>query len=250
MIDLKSYSAQTTEGPFLKLNEDDYDFDFNQKLFMIMDGFGGAGVGDHLVKQMKKSLKNNYKTLAADPDITLPFYYHPRNLLEENALVNSVLKTHQHMYHQSLSLPLNMRGGASLLVAGQVEKMLFFIGIGNCRAYHFRRGHLTRILQENSLMSFSLEDYSDSRSQHFHQVPMSAIGLYEELEYQIKEVKIADKDKFILLTDGIYHFISDQELSHAFNNSKETHQQVINDLLKLSNARGNKDNQTAMILEF
>lgn len=42
---LKSYAAKTHQGPYLEINEDGYEFDFENELYMILDGFGGSGIG-------------------------------------------------------------------------------------------------------------------------------------------------------------------------------------------------------------
>ncbi len=79
---------------------------------------------------------------------------------------------------------------------------------------------------------------------------MTAIGMYPEIGHQMREVRLAEGDKVILLTDGVYGHLSEEELLYTLNKSAADAQERINSLLKLSNSRGNSDNQTAMILEF
>jgi serine/threonine protein phosphatase PrpC len=66
----------------------------------------------------------------------------------------------------------------------------------------------------------------------------------------VREIRISEGDKLVLLTDGVYAQISDEELLYSLNRSSGDANERINNLLKLSNSRGNTDNQTAMILEF
>ena len=79
---------------------------------------------------------------------------------------------------------------------------------------------------------------------------MNAIGMYPELGHQMREVRLAEGDKIILLTDGVYAQLNDDELLYTLNKSSPDANERVNSLLKLSNSRGNTDNQTAMILEF
>ena len=60
---LKSFSAQTTQGPYLQLNEDAYDHDLNTNLYMVLDGFGGSGIGDRAVSLLKENVKKFYTKL-------------------------------------------------------------------------------------------------------------------------------------------------------------------------------------------
>ena len=45
-MNLKTFSAESSPGPFLQVNEDAYDFDLINEVFLLLDGFGGSGVGD------------------------------------------------------------------------------------------------------------------------------------------------------------------------------------------------------------
>lgn len=79
---------------------------------------------------------------------------------------------------------------------------------------------------------------------------MTAIGMYPELSYQMREVRLLEGDKVLLMTDGLYAHLSEEEILHHLNRTAPDAQERLNSLLKLSNSHGNLDNQTAMILEF
>jgi serine/threonine protein phosphatase PrpC len=96
-------------------------------------------------------------------------------------------------------------------------------------------------------MKFHSKDQFDFK---FRSTPLNAIGMYPELGQQLREIRISEGDKLILLTDGVYAQISEEELLYSLNRSSSDANERINSLLKLSNSRGNTDNQTAMILEF
>lgn len=243
---LKAYAAQTHQGPYLQVNEDGYDFDFENEVYMVLDGFGGSGVGDKAVEKLKQEIKNFYTQISDDPNATMPLYYNPRNLLEGNAILNSMMNAHQNLLRANLERPVNQRAGASAVVAVKADSILVLVGVGNCSAYHFRKGKLSKIILEDTFQHLS-KDQFDFR---FRTTPMNAIGMYPELGYQMKEVRLAEGDKVVLLTDGVYAQVQEEELLYTLNKSSPDSQERINSLLKLSNSRGNTDNQTAMILEF
>jgi serine/threonine protein phosphatase PrpC len=243
---LKAYAAQTHQGPYLQVNEDGYDFDFENELFLIMDGFGGSGIGDRAVDKLKQEIKNFYTQISDDPNATMPLYYNPRNLLEGNAILNSLMSAHQNLLKSNLERPVNQRAGASAIVAVKADSLMVLVGIGNCCAYHFRQGKLSKIITEDTFQYLS-KDQFDLK---FRTAPMNAIGMYPELGHQMKEVRLAEGDKVVLLTDGVYAQINEDELLYALNKISPDANERVNSLLKLSNSRGNTDNQTAMILEF
>jgi serine/threonine protein phosphatase PrpC len=243
---LKAYAAQTHQGPYLQVNEDGYDFDFENELFMVVDGFGGSGYGDRATEKLKNEIKTFYTQISDDPNATMPLYYNPRNLLEGNAILNSMMNAHQNLLRANLEKPVNQRAGASAIVAVKADSLMVLVGVGNCCAYHFRKGKLSKVIVEDTFQYLS-KDQFDLR---FRTSPMNAIGMYPELGHQMREVRLAEGDKIILLTDGVYAQLNDDELLYTLNKSSPDANERVNSLLKLSNSRGNTDNQTAMILEF
>ncbi len=243
---LKAYAAQTHQGPYLQINEDGYDFDFENEIYMVLDGFGGSGIGDKAVDKLKQEIKNFYTQISDDPNATMPLYYNPRNILEGNAIMNALMNAHQNLLKMNFEKPFNQRAGASALVAVKADSLVVLVGIGNCCAYHFRQGKISKIISEET-MKFHSKDQFDFK---FTTTPLNAIGMYPELGQQVREIRISEGDKLVLLTDGVYAQISEEELLYSLNRSSSDANERINNLLKLSNSRGNTDNQTAMILEF
>lgn len=243
---LKAYAAQTHQGPYLQVNEDAYDFDFENDLFMVLDGFGGSGIGDRAVERLKQEIKTFYTQLSDDPNATMPLYYNPRNLLEGNAILNSMMNAHQNLLKQNIERPVNQRAGSSAIVAVRSDSLLVLVGVGNCCAYHYRQGVLSKVVVEDTLKYLSKGQFET----RFRTSPMNAIGMYPELGYHLQEVRLLEGDKLLLMTDGFYAHLSDEEILHHLNRSAPDAHDRINSLLKLSNSHGNVDNQTAMILEF
>jgi len=243
---LKAYAAQTHQGPYLQVNEDAYDFDFENELFVVLDGFGGSGIGDRAVEKLKIEIKTFYSQLSDDPNATMPLYFNPRNLLEGNAILNSLMSAHQNLYKSNSGLPVNQRAGSSVVVAAKSDSLLVLVGVGNCCAYHYRQGMLSKIIIEDTLKYLSKNQF-DTR---FRTSPMNALGMYPEIGYQMREVRLLEGDKVLMMTDGLYAHLSEDEILHHLNRNAPDAQERLNSLLKLSNSHGNVDNQTAMILEF
>lgn len=243
---LKAYAAQTHQGPYLQVNEDAYDFDFENDLFMIFDGFGGSGIGDRAVEKLKSDIKNFFTQISDDPNATMPLYYNPKNLLEGNAILNSMISAHQNLFKSNSERPINQRAGSSAVVAVRADSLMVLVGVGNCCAYHYRQGTLSKIIIEDTFKYLSKGQFETK----FRTSPMNAIGMYPELAYQMREVRLLDGDKLLLMTDGLYAFLSEEEILHHLNRNASDAQERLNSLLKLSNSHGNLDNQTAMILEF
>ena len=246
MIELKSYGLLSSQGPHLNLNEDFAEVDLVNNLFMIIDGFGGSNIGDKAALIIRDTIKRSYTKIASDPDSTLPFFYSQKYLIEGNALINAFQTAHQNMIKENANKSMNDRGGGSVLTGAMAENVLTLVSTGNCGAFLYRKGHFNVEVIPDSLQSLSRDRFSS----YLHTVPMSGIGLFEDLHYQVKELKIASGDLILLLTDGAYSRLETDEIKYTIEKNLENETGMIKELFKLANDRGNLDNQSGLILQF
>lgn len=243
---LKGYAAVTQQGPFLDVNEDGYDFDLDQQFFQVYDGFGGSGIGDRAVDTLKSEVRGFLQRLGQDPEATMPLYWNPRWLVEGNALINALLNAHNNLHRANSTKGIHLRAGASMTCALKADDVLVLGHVGNCRAYLVRHGSTAPLFISDS-HSFLGADSLSPKALH---VPASAMGMFPELTWSMREVRVREGDVFVFLTEGVAPWITDEELAHYVINGEQDLQQRLNVLLKLSNERGNASNQTGMILEF
>lgn len=246
MIELKSYGMNSHQGPHLNLNEDFVEVDLANNLFMVIDGFGGSNIGDRAAAIIRDTVKRSYTKIANDPESTLPFFFSHKYLIEGNALINALHLAHQNVTRENESKAMNNRGGGSVLCAAMAENILTLVSTGNCGAYLYRKGNLSCEILPDSLIGLSRDRFSS----YLHTVPMSGVGLFEDLHYQVKELKIAAGDIVILLTDGVYGRLQESEIKYTVEKNLEGELEIIKELFKLANERGNLDNQSALILQF
>lgn len=246
MIELKSYGMQSHQGPHLNLNEDLVDADLVNNLFMLVDGFGGSNIGDRAAMMIRDTLKRSYTKIAVDPEATLPFFYSHKYLIEGNALINAFQTAHQNVNRDNEKKSLDNRGGGSVIAAAIAENILTLVSTGNCVAYLYRKGHLSIEVLPDSLAGLSRDSYQS----YLHSVPMSGIGLFEDLHYNVRELKVTEGDVVIMLTDGAYSRLNTEEIKYIVETNLESELDAIKELFRLSNDRGNLDNQSAVILQF
>ena len=243
---LRSYAAQTHQGPYLQINEDDIDIDLINKLYLVFDGFGGSGIGDKVVNNVKNNIKSFFTRFGGDPDSTLPFFYSQKYLLETNALINAILYTNDTLMKENIKLEMNQRGGASCISAVESENILSLIGTGNCSGYLYRKGHLKEVLSPDNMELLA----HDSFQRYFSSVPMSGFGLFPDLHYKVSEVRVIPGDMILLLTDGVYARLTKDELKSILNSNVPTTSEMVKEMFKLANSRGNLDNQSSILLHY
>jgi len=246
MINLKSYSAKTHHGPHLEINEDDVFVDLINKLYLVFDGFGGAGVGDKMVQKIKDSMKLFYTRASRDPNSTMPFYFSNKYLLEGNALINSLHFAHSVVNKENLEREMSNRGGSSVIAVAQSESLLTVVSTGNCLGLLYSGGTLDVLINPDSLQFLSDDHFTGQYST----MPLSGIGLFQDLHLNCREIKVSPGDQVLLLTDGVYSRIAYKELRHIFGIKEKSLGEKIDELFTMANHRGNMDNQTSLFLQF
>lgn len=246
MIDLKSYGLNSQQGPFFNVNEDDVFVDLHNNLFLVFDGFGGVNIGDKTVENIKNNVKSFYTKIGGDPDSTFPFFYSYKYLLEGNALINAMYSSHEVLKKENFEKSLSHRGGASMIGAAKSENILTFVSTGNCMAYLFRQNSLTRIVVPDVIKPI----LSIRHNENFEAMPLSGFGLFDDLHLQIKELKLNSGDLIIMMTDGAYNKINDDEIRYIVDQREFSLTDKTSQIFNTVNERGNLDNQSLLFLQF
>ncbi len=246
MLKLKSYAAQTHQGPYLALNEDALEIDLKNNLFMLLDGFGGTGIGDKCVQEVMDSVKSFFSKVSESPDSTMPFYFSKRYLIEENYLINALYYAHHILCKQNFKKEMEERAGSSIISAVLSDNLLIMASVGNCNCYLYRKGRLEKIVKEESIKYVSGEE----GPAHFSSIPTSALGLFDEIDLRCVEIRLKKDDLFLMLTDGAYGRLDKSEIRYFVEQNQLDLQEKIQNMFDLANNRGNLDNQSAIFLRF
>ena len=244
-MSIKKYFAESDSGSYLEINEDSVIADVRNNLFGIVDAYGGTGIGDTLSEIVKSSLMKSFGILSEDEDATLPLYYHPNYSIETNALINSLKLAHLKVKEFNAQKESSSRGGASFLGCVSGDKTIQLVGVGNCMA----------LTQKGSSISISYYPHSSSNipviggagAENF---PHSGLGLFEDLEFFVQEVKINNGNKVFLLSSGAYAPFNLTELSILIQEFNSDVEQLKQELAQIASGRGFKGNQSIVCLEF
>ena len=246
MIQLKEYVALANPGPFLQINEDIVDVDLANNLFLLLDGFGGSGIGDIAVDKIRRDIKSFYSKSGGDADSTLPFSFSHKYLVEGNILINSVCYAHERIKGDNASKGMGERGGASGIIGAMAESVMTFLCTGNGIAYLYREGRLFLICRPDSLEGVA----GAFSKRHFVTSPASGFGLFDKIYFETSEIRVFGGDLFLLFSDGIYSRIQRDELEDILKGASSGHGKTARNLMELANSRGNMDNQSAILLQY
>lgn len=246
MVELKSYTLKTDQGPYLQVNEDNVHVDLPNKLFMVIDGFGGTGVGDKAAETVQKKMCEFYTKIGGDPDSTLPFYHSKKYLLEGNALVNAIYSAHDYLKSIEHTKEIDKRGGASGIFACMSENILTVAGVGNCLGLLIRNGLVHSLFIPDDFRLYAL----DGQISHFYTLPMSGFALFDDIHFSIKESRIKEGDRYLFLTDGVYSRLAVEKDILPILEGGRPDLEKVELMFQRANDRGNLDNQSALLLNF
>ena len=245
MSNLNSYFAESSSGHHLELNEDSLVIDVPNGLFGVIDGYGGSGIGDKVSMMIQKTITESYGILSFDEDATLPLYFNPNYRIETNALINSMKLAHAKVKEINNGKDTSARGGASFLGCAPGSNSLQLVGTGNCLALTKRGDEIIVSYFPHCQGEIKLTGQSNALS-----FPKSGIGLYDELQFFVQEVKINTGDKLFLMSSGSYAPFNLTELAILIREFGDNPKELKNEIFQLSESRGSKANQSIVCLEF
>ena len=193
--------------------EDFLHIDPEKGVFIVADGFGGAGPGLAAAQSVCESIKRFLYRGAKDQDATLPFVLRQYFSLAGNVLFNAVLFANQTLHRSNTGKNVHEKGGASAVAAYLDDDLLAIAHVGCCLAWIFRGDRFAPLVMPRTYGRLT-DPVADPISQPDLQAPLMAYGMYPDLEPEISEYRIQEGDWIVLSTDGL---LSAQESSVSLN---------------------------------
>ena len=185
--------------------EDEFRFHSDRGIFSVADGFGGPLPGARASKSACEWIESFLLRGAQDLDATLPFVLRSYISLAGNVLFNALIYANQKILEENRKKNVNERGGASVVTGFIDGDHLALANVGSCGAWLIRGKKAVSLVTPRTygrlFDPFSKEWASSSNCAA--DVPLGALGIYEDLEPEITECRIMPDDWLLLQTDGV-----------------------------------------------
>ena len=209
-------------------------------LSVVGDGMGGLSNGDRVSQTAVSTMAENFFNMKGDPMLLL------LALLEQaNNAVNRLLG------------PSGRNKSGSTIVAGLIkDNKFYYTSVGDSRICLFRKGTLYQLNREhvfrNELLLQSvntektfqaaLSDKSGAGLTSF-----LGMGRLKYVDIPAQPIDILPGDRFLLMSDGVYNALSDEEMKSHLNKNPED---AARDIGAAIEAKGytSQDNYTAVII--
>jgi len=239
-IQIKEWMILTSQGK-MNFQEDLGIVDEKKGLFVVVDGFGGRA-GAQFAQDSCDSIKKFLIREARDEDATLPFLLRKYLSLAGNVLFNAMIFANRHLMKQNKTKHVYQRGGASALAGYLDEDLLAVANLGTVSIALVRDGKRLELVKPRSYESL-VNPYAPNAS---FGIPLTALGISEDMEPEIVEVKVKSGDMLVAYTDGVKSSFIEEVVSRV-SPSGPTDQEA---LKQLFSAQDHSDNALLTLLKL
>jgi protein phosphatase len=233
----------TDVGKRRELNED-YIFTCDKpvgnlpNLFIVADGMGGHNAGDYASKHTVEKVVESVRANADE--------YDPENILQD-----AIDKANTYIYEMA-STDANMQGMGTTIVAVSVrDDDVIVANVGDSRMYVVN-DFITQVTKDHSLVEEMVDmggiDREAARTHPDKNIITRAVGVKDYVLVDFFSMKITEKEKLLLCTDGLTNMLTDDEILGIILNSRDLEEAGKN-LIKEANFKGGRDNIAVVLIE-
>jgi protein phosphatase len=241
---LLPFGVCSDPGPARTCNEDRWQADPAQGLFVLADGMGGAGAGEVASQTALSGFSGDVRTgLHA-------------GMTPAESLVRAGVQAHARVLAAARARPECLGMGTTLVAAMLTDRTLTVAHVGDSRAYLMRDGALMRLTEDHSVMQELLQAGRISAARGRRIVskgPLTRILGVNDLApvVQVCEADWQPNDLLVLCTDGLSDALDGDELGFALTRLlNETHHDLnltAQGLVTAALSAGCRDNVTVLI---
>jgi len=233
---LVSATAQTDQGLRRKRNEDSLLVLPEANLFVVADGMGGYQGGELASQLAVKTIADAFRQHQFEGGVHdgLPVQASElaRAVQMANAAILETAKQRRELEGMGTTVC------AALFSAN--KKRLYLGHVGDSRCYRLRQGTLSQMTADHTMADHGVEGPAAAHLSR-------AVGIWPTVPIDIVMGVPVPGDVYLLCSDGLTKMLSDEAIS-AVLQSGEDIKSSVERLIDAANARGGKDNITAIVI--
>ena len=250
------FFAATDVGRVREHNEDNFLIDRRIGLFVVADGMGGHAAGEiasalavrtiHEEVKKQRALIEAYEAGASG---TSAATVSAREILTviEHAVQRASARIHEEAQSDAQKRGMGTTVSGLLLVGTTG----FIAHVGDSRVYLSRAGRVHQITEDHTVYNELVKRGKLSREQIEKVAQKNAItravGIYERVEVDTLLIETVPGDAFLICSDGLHGYVDNEAELQEYLADMEG-QAGVDGLIGLANARGGKDNVTAVVV--
>jgi len=245
------YAAQTDVGLTRLHNEDAIAICPESAMAILADGMGGYNAGEVAsaiaIKVIKDYINDKINGFLS---LLIPHQADELREIVEQAVElanNTILNT-------ALNEPQFMGMGTTLVMSLCYRDMLVVAHVGDSRAYRYRKGQLTQITRDHSVVQEQIDagmisaesaQYSDIKN-----LVTRAVGVAFPVDVEINLHQIEVGDIYMLCSDGLSDMLNMQKLQAILQKDEMTLQGMCAEFVSQANQEGGRDNISVILFRI
>jgi protein phosphatase len=239
-----TFYGRTDTGKVRSHNEDSFCILRKKRLFVVADGMGGHNAGEVASRECIEALVEFFNEDTAQR-------MRGNNNLIEVRMIEAFHHANKVVMKKAASDPAHRGMGCTLVTCFLDEKTLHTCHVGDARCYLFAGTDLIQITTDHTGVTY----YSKQRQQgeddtmvnQTRNVVTRAIGFPFPQDPEYHRNPLADGNKVLLCSDGLWSMVPDDHIKEILKTSS-TPEHACNQLILAANDRGGRDNITALVI--
>jgi protein phosphatase len=250
---MRTQSAGLTDvGKKRPHNEDAYWADDTLGLYVVADGVGGHAKGEVASHESVEHIAS----WVRDHLIEIDHCLEARNeaaILRVRRLLESGIQSACYMVFGLAMQDPEKKGMSTTLSLTLVRNgHLFIAQVGDSRVYRLRGEGLAQLTEDHTLVNYKLKHglitAEEARAAGGKNVITRAVGHKDYVQVDTHDEPVLAGDRYLLCTDGLHGYLgADDEIVELMRVDPLAH--AVLRAVDLANARGGKDNITAVMVE-
>jgi serine/threonine protein phosphatase PrpC len=242
----------TDAGRKRKSNEDSLGFQPTVGLAVVADGMGGHQSGEVASQIAVQTLQEFIGRAHQDRELTWPFGLDPHRSFEANCLHTGIRLANRSVYRTASGHEELAGMGTTVVAVLARDGRLIYAGVGDSRAYVFRDNRLRQLTRDDSWIEAAIAqqliDAAEREVHPFRHVLTKAVGLQEDVEFEVREESLRPDDWILLCSDGLTTALSDLKIEELLRIYKADLETACRALVTAANDAGGPDNVTVVLL--
>jgi PPM family protein phosphatase len=212
-------------------------------LFLVCDGMGGVAGGEVASKLAAETIWQ--EMLSSRPTDERPVY--------ARLLRRAIRAAHRRVADEAAA-NIELRGmGTTVSAAGLAGGALIIAQVGDSRAYIDRKGTLTQVTRDQSVVSALVHagrlSELEARLSEKRSLILQALGTGADVDVALSLVELRRGDRLLLCSDGLHGPVNDEAMRYTLAEHEEL-EPAVQALLNLARQAGAPDNITIVLARF
>lgn len=218
----------------------------SHRFFLLADGMGGHQAGEVAAREAIMTLnllvRKWHEDVSAKKDVGSSLDFIRYALEQANRIV----------FEMSHTDPSLKGMGTTICLLYFLDNRVIYAHVGDSRIYRFQNKKLEQITKDHSLLRelIDLGQVNEEEANHFmyKNIITKAIGTESDVEPTVKFDNLADRDLFLMCSDGLSDMVSSLEIEEIINKNPDI-QRAAKALISAAKKKGGHDNISVLLAQ-